>query len=65
MDEVIIVWNDDGLFDLVIQGWSSINQFVCVMYYWVFFQVFFVNEFLWEFMLEKLDEWGVSKDVVD
>jgi hypothetical protein len=64
-DEAIIAWNDDGLPDLVTQGWSSTNQFVRAMYYRVFFQVSLANEFLRESTPEKLDARGVSKEVVD
>lgn len=62
-DEAVIAWNDDGLPDLVTQGWGSTNQFVRAMYYRVFFQVSLANEFLRESTPDKLDARGVSEDV--
>lgn len=45
-DEAVIAWNDTGVQELNTQIWGTSNQFLQSMYYRIYFQVGFVNEFL-------------------
>jgi starch-binding outer membrane protein, SusD/RagB family len=45
-DEAVIGWNDQGLRDLNIQGWSASNLMVSAMYNRIYFQITLANEFM-------------------
>jgi hypothetical protein len=45
-DEAVIAWNDIGLPEMNTQTWNSQSRMVVAMYYRIYFQVVFVNEFL-------------------
>src|SRR5437867_6028878 len=45
-DEAVIAWNDVGLPEMNTQTWTSQSRMVVAMYYRIYFQAVFANEFL-------------------
>src|SRR5437867_5619026 len=45
-DEAVIAWNDIGLPEMNTQTWTSQSRMVVAMYYRIYFQAVFANEFL-------------------
>src|SRR5258708_7957909 len=45
-DEAVIGWNDIGLPEMNTQTWTSSSKMVVAMYYRIYFQAVFANEFL-------------------
>ena len=45
-DEAVIAWGDIGLPEMNTQTWNSQSRMVVAMYYRIYFQVVFANEFL-------------------
>lgn len=61
-EEAIIAWADDGVQPLNTQLWSDANPFSQSMYYRIFLQVAYANEFLRETTDERLAEVGLSPE---
>ena len=59
-DEAVIGWNDQGLRDLNIQGWSSSNLMVSAMYNRIYFQITLANEFLRQTTADLLTQRNVG-----
>lgn len=59
-DEAIIGWNDAGLPALNEGTWSESNEFVRALYYRIFYQITFANEYTRELSDENLAERGIT-----
>jgi hypothetical protein len=57
-DEAVIAWGDIGLPEMNTQTWNSQSRMVVAMYYRIYFQVVFANEFLRQTTDAKLDARG-------
>ena len=57
-DEAVIAWNDVGLPEMNTQTWTSGSRMVVAMYYRIYFQAVFANEFLRQTTTAKLDARG-------
>ena len=59
-DEAVLGWNDQTIKDFHWQKWGSGDVFIAAMYYRIFAQISFCNEFIRETSDAKLDERGVT-----
>lgn len=59
-DEAIIGWNDAGLPALNEMSWSEANEFNRALYYRIFYQITFANEFIRELSEANLSERGIT-----
>jgi hypothetical protein len=57
-DEAVIAWGDIGLPEMNTQTWNSQSRMAVAMYYRIYFQVVFANEFLRQTTDAKLDARG-------
>jgi hypothetical protein len=57
-DEAVIAWNDIGLPEMNTQLWNAQSNMVVAMYYRIYFQVVFANEFLRQTTDDKLTTRG-------
>jgi len=57
-DEAVIGWGDIGLPEMNTQTWDANSRMVVAMYYRIYFQVVFANEFLRQTTDAKLDGRG-------
>lgn len=53
-DEAVIAWGDPGLPELHNMNWGSNNPFITALYYRIYYQIAFSNEFIRETSDEKL-----------
>ncbi len=61
-DEAIIGWNDGNLPDIHRMNWNASNEFINALYYRLYTQVAFCNEFIRNTTDEKLSSNGISGD---
>ncbi|AKK74969.1 membrane protein [Chryseobacterium gallinarum] len=61
-DEAVIGWNDGNLHTLHKMTWDASNEFIAAMYYRVFTEIAYCNEFLRNVTDEKLASNGISGD---
>lgn len=59
-DEAVIGWNDAGLPALVDMSWSESNEFNRALYYRIFYQITFANEYIRELSEANLSERGIT-----
>ncbi|HPT14470.1 MAG TPA: RagB/SusD family nutrient uptake outer membrane protein [Bacteroidales bacterium] len=59
-DEAVLGWNDQTIKDFHWQKWGTSDVFVAAMYYRIFAQISFCNEYIRETSDAKLDERGVT-----
>ena len=59
-DEAVIGWNDGNLHTIHKMTWDSSNEFVAAMYYRIYTEIAFCNEFLRNVTDEKLAENNIS-----
>ena len=61
-DEAVIGWNDGNLHTIHKMTWDSSNEFVAAMYYRIFTEIAFCNEFLRNVTDEKLASNNITGD---
>ncbi|SHN05269.1 Starch-binding associating with outer membrane [Chryseobacterium carnipullorum] len=61
-DEAVIGWNDGNLHTLHKMTWDSSNEFIAAMYYRVYTEIAFCNEFLRNLTDEKLAANNITGD---
>ncbi|AZB25720.1 RagB/SusD family nutrient uptake outer membrane protein [Chryseobacterium bernardetii] len=61
-DEAVIGWNDGNLHTLHKMTWDSSNEFIAAMYYRIYTEIAFCNEFLRNVTDEKLASNGITGD---
>ena len=61
-DEAVIGWNDGNLHTMHKMTWDSSNEFVAAMYYRLYTEIAFCNEFLRNVTDEKLAANGITGD---
>lgn len=59
-DEAIIGWNDAGLPELNTMAWSESNEFNRALYYRIFYQITFANEYIRELSDANLSDRGIT-----
>jgi hypothetical protein len=61
-DEAVIAWNDGNLHTIHKMTWDSSNEFISALYYRIFTEIAFCNEFLRNVTDEKLAENNITGD---
>ncbi|MCS3869110.1 hypothetical protein J3D55_002026 [Chryseobacterium ginsenosidimutans] len=61
-DEAVIGWNDGNLHTIHKMTWDSSNEFIAALYYRIYTEIAFCNEFLRNVTDEKLASNGISGD---
>ncbi|MBT2623323.1 MULTISPECIES: RagB/SusD family nutrient uptake outer membrane protein [Chryseobacterium] len=61
-DEAVIAWNDGNLHTIHKMTWDSSNEFIAALYYRIFTEIAFCNEFLRNVTDEKLAENNITGD---
>lgn len=64
-DEAIIGWNDAGLPELSTMTWSESNEFNRALYYRIFYQITFANEYIRELSDANLSDRGITGDELE
>lgn len=59
-DEAVIGWNDAGLPELMAMTWSESNEFNRALYYRLFYQITFANEYIRELSDANLSDRGIT-----
>lgn len=59
-DEAVIGWNDAGLPELNAMSWSDANEFNRALYYRLYYQITFANEYIRELSEANLSERGIT-----
>lgn len=64
-DEAVIAWGDTGLPELHNMNWGSSNPFITALYYRIYYQIAFSNEFIRETSDEKLASRNIAGSQAD